>query len=137
MYIVIRALKSFINPETLEFLTDSTSTVLREIIVDFLYRLKDKHPFSTLIFFKYLGSIDVGSFDVFDLIMEFLIPSGLQPSASLYLEYARSEVTKMLNTLQTREFYNEKFDSDFQMSEETYDRLKERYIKKVSYLHYV
>ena len=47
MYIVIQTLKTFINPETLEFLTDSTSTVLREIIVDFLYRLKDKHPFST------------------------------------------------------------------------------------------
>ena len=53
------------------------------------------------------------------------------------MEYAQSEVTKMLNTFQTREFYNEKFDSDFQMSEETYDLLKERYIKKVSYLHYV
>ena len=67
--------------------------------------------------------------------MDFLIPSGLQPSNSLYMEYAKSEVTKMLNTLQTREFYNEKFDSKYQMSEEDYDRLKERYIKKVSYLY--
>ena len=67
--------------------------------------------------------------------MEFLIPSGLLPSHSLYMEYAKSEVTKMLNTLQTREFYNEKFDSKYQMSEEAYDRLKERYIKKVSYLY--
>ena len=61
--------------------------------------------------------------------MDFLIPSGLLPSNSLYLEYAKSEVTKMLNTFQTREFYNEKFDSYCQMSEEDYDRLKERYIK--------
>ena len=59
--------------------------------------------------------------------MEFLIPSGLQPSNSLYMEYAKSEVTKMLNTLQTREFYNDKFKSRYQMSEEDYDRLKERY----------
>ena len=51
------------------------------------------------------------------------------------MEYAKSEVTKMLNTLQTREFYNEKFKSRYQMSEEDYDRLKERYIKKVSYLY--
>ena len=51
------------------------------------------------------------------------------------MEYAKSEVTKMLNTLQTREFYNEMFDEDDQMSEEDYDRLKERYIKKVSYLY--
>ena len=48
MDIVIQTLKSFINPETLEFYTDSTTNVLKEIIVDFLYRLKDKHPFSTL-----------------------------------------------------------------------------------------
>ena len=45
------------------------------------------------------------------------------------MEYAQSEVTIMLNTLQTREFYNEKFDSKYQMSEEDYNRLKERYIK--------
>ena len=66
---------------------------------------------------------------MFDLIMDFLIPSGLQPSNSLYMEYAQSEVTKMLNTLQTREFYNEMFGEDWQMSEEDYNRLKERYIK--------
>ena len=59
--------------------------------------------------------------------MDFLIPSGLQPSNSLYMEYAKSEVTKMLNTLQTREFYNEKFSEAEQMSEEVYDRLKKRY----------
>ena len=64
---------------------------------------------------------------MFDLIMDFLIPLGLLPSNSLYMEYAQSEVTKMLNTLQTREFYNEKFSQRFQMSEEDYDRLKKRY----------
>ena len=42
------------------------------------------------------------------------------------MEYAKSEVTKMLNTLQTREFYNEMFVEDEQMSEEAYDRLKKR-----------
>ena len=63
------------------------------------------------------------------------------------MEYAQSEVTKIL-TLKTREFYNEMskkffkdkkwdFTEDDQMSEEAYDRLKERYIKKVSYLHYI
>ena len=58
--------------------------------------------------------------------MDFLIPSGLLPSNSLYLEYAKSEVTKMLNTLQTTEFYNEKFLIS-KMNEEVYNRLKERY----------
>ena len=45
------------------------------------------------------------------------------------MEYAKSEVTKMLNTLQSREFYNEMIDLRYQMSEETYDRLKKRYIE--------
>ena len=61
--------------------------------------------------------------------MDFLIPSGLLPSNSLYLEYAKSEVTKMLNTFQTREFYNEMFNEFWQISEEAYDKLKERYVK--------
>ena len=68
--------------------------------------------------------------------MDFLIPSGLQPSNSLYMEYARSEVTKMLNTLQTREFYNEKFDEDKQMSEENYDRLKKRYSSRPPFVFF-
>ena len=69
--------------------------------------------------------------------MGFLIPSGLLPSNSLYMEYAKSEVTKMLNTLQTREFYNEMFKKGYEdagdifteddlMNEEAYDRLKKR-----------
>ena len=72
--------------------------------------------------------------------MDFLIPSGLQPSSSLYKEYEQSEVIKELNILRTREFYNEQFKiiwekkgreftEDLQMSEETYARLEERYIK--------
>ena len=54
-------------------------------------------------------SIENGPFDVFDLVMDFLIPSGLQPSSSLYKEYEQSNVTKELNMLRTREFYNEQF----------------------------
>ena len=72
--------------------------------------------------------------------MDFLIPSGLQPSASLYKEYEQSEVTKELNILRTREFYNEQFKiywekegREFtegrQMSEKAYEGLKKRYIK--------
>ena len=70
--------------------------------------------------------------------MDFLIPSGLQPSNSLYMEYAQSEVTKMLNTLQTREFYNEMIKKAFEdrglifrkyNQMYAYDRLKKRYIK--------
>ena len=68
--------------------------------------------------------------------MDFLIPSGLLPSNSLYLEYAKSEVTKMLNTLQTREFYNEKFDKNYPMSEEDYDRLKKRYSSRPPFVFF-
>ena len=68
--------------------------------------------------------------------MGFLILSGLQPSNSLYMEYAKSEVTKMLNTLQTREFYNEMFVEDEQMSEEAYDRLKKRYSSRPPFVFF-
>ena len=72
--------------------------------------------------------------------MNFLISSGLKPSVSLYMEYEQSDVTKMINTLQTREFYNEMFKKAFEddneifteellMSEKAYNRLKERYVK--------
>ena len=78
--------------------------------------------------------------------MDFLIPSGLQPSNSLYMEYAQSEVTKIL-TLKTREFYNEMskkffkdkkwdFTEDDQMSEEAYDRLKERYCSRPPFVFF-
>ena len=52
------------------------------------------------------------------------------------MEYAQSEVTKMLNTLQTREFYNEKFYEDEQMSEEAYDRLKKRYSSRPPFVFF-
>ena len=68
--------------------------------------------------------------------MGFLIPSGLLPSNSLYMEYAKSEVTKMLNTLQTREFYNEKFDKNYPMSEEKYYRLKKRYSSRPPFVFF-
>ena len=44
------------------------------------------------------------------------------------MEYAQSEVTKMLNTLQSEDFYNEYFDSYEQMVGNYY-RLQNRYIK--------
>ena len=126
---MIGKMKEIITPDTLEIRSHKASKVLKKIIVDFLFRFKDKHPFS----------IENGPFDVFDLVMDFLIPSGLQPSSSLYKEYEQSEVTKELNILRTREFYNEQFKiawedigKEFteylQMSEEAYARLKERYI---------
>ena len=68
--------------------------------------------------------------------MDFLIPSGLLPSNSLYMEYAKSEVTKMLNTFQTREFYNEMFKKSCQMSEEAYDRLKKRYSSRPPFVFF-
>ena len=56
------------------------------------------------------------------------------------MEYAQSEVTKMFNILQTREFYNKIFKKawedeglifyeDDKISEETFDRLKKGYLK--------
>ena len=68
--------------------------------------------------------------------MDFLIPSGLQPSNSLYMEYAKSEVTMMLNTLQTRDFYNEEFSKYYKICEESYDRLKKRYSSRPPFVFF-
>ena len=51
------------------------------------------------------------------------------------MEYTQSEITKMLNTLRTREFYNKKFGHYF-MSEESYDRLKKRYSSRPPFVFF-
>ena len=63
------------------------------------------------------------------------------------MEYEQSDVTKMINTLQTREFYNEMFKKAFEddneifteellMSEKAYNRLKERYFHRSPFVSF-
>ena len=73
----------------------------RQEIIDFLYRFKDKHPFS--------GSNWDEGFDIFDMLMEFLIPLGLFPSPSLFKEYEQSAFTKELNRIPSYNYLNHGF----------------------------
>ena len=63
------------------------------------------------------------------------------------MEYAQSEVTKMFNILQTREFYNKIFKKawedeglifyeDDKISEETFNRLKKRYSSRPPFVFF-
>ena len=77
---------------TIENLHKSSSEegdVIKEIIVDFLYQFKDKHPFS--------NPSREGPMDVFNDIMEFLYENELEPSQKLKEYYINSELNKMLN----------------------------------------
>ena len=98
------------------FHSDQIVVVLKEIIVDFLYRLKDKHPYSNPKMRE--------AMDVFDLIMEFLIPNWHLPSIFLLKEYIESEFTKKFNTLSTLKYFNKKQDEYHQISEVDYERLR-------------
>ena len=50
VHIVIETLKDLGKPGTPEFRLDQTAIILREMMVDFLYRFKDKHPYSIKVF---------------------------------------------------------------------------------------
>ena len=105
------------------FYSDHIVVVLKEIIVDFLYRLKDKHPYSTFNIIFSNPKIRE-TMDVFDLIMEFLIPNWHLPSTFLFKEYIESEFAKKFNTLSTLKYFNKKHDEYHQISEEAYERLR-------------
>ena len=74
--------------------------------------------------------------EVFYTIMEFLIPNGYLPSAVLLKEYSGSKFTRELNTLPPLEYLNSKFDEDYQMSEENYERLKKRFESRPPFVFY-
>ena len=118
---MIETIKELGKPGTQSFRADSCSTLLRELMVDFLYKIKDKHPFSN----KEMED----SMEVFDTTMGFLIPFGLKPSASLLKEYEQSVVTKTIQ-LPTREHINQLFYESEQISSDDYERMKERDISR-------
>ena len=129
MYIVISKLTELGKPGTPEFREDRASVILREIMTDFLYRFKDKYPF------EIIGE-DSNPKEVYETAMDFLIPFGLKPSAALFKEYQQSEVTKRLNTLPPRDYLNSKFGSWYEINEESYNRLKERFASRQPFVYF-
>ena len=98
---MVDTLKDLGKPDTPEFRFDNEAKDLRKTIIDFLFSIKDKHPFSDAVERKIM--------DVFDIIMEFLFGYSFKPSAELHKKYSESKVTRELNTLPTREYLNSKF----------------------------
>ena len=132
---MIETIKVLADSGTILFCKDQTPTVLIETLVDFLYRLKDRHPYSTIVF-NLRNSEMKDYLDVFCTIMEFLIPNGYLPSAALLKEYSESKVTIKLNTLPSREYINSRFSEYDQMSEEDYERLKKRFESRPPFVFY-
>ena len=98
-------------------------------MTDFLYRLKDKYPVEII-------QEDSYPKELYEIVMDFLIPFGLKPSAALFKEYQQSEVTKRLNTLPPRDYLNSKFSNGYEISEEKYTRLKERFSSRPPFVYF-
>ena len=126
--LVIEAIKVFTNSRAFNFCKDQTATMMIEIFVDFLYRLKDRLPYSNSEIKK--------DMDVFYMIMEFLIPNGYLPSAALLKEYSESKVTKKFNTLPSLEYINAKFGEYRFMSYQDYELLKKRFESRPPFVFY-
>ena len=132
--LVIEAIK-VLDSGTSPFYKDQTATVLIETFVDFLYRLKDRYPYSTIGFYLCSSKIKE-DMEVFYTIIEFLILNGYLPSATLLKEYSKSKVTRELNTLPTREYINSKFDKIYEMSKERYEQLRKRFESRPPFVFY-
>ena len=115
---MIDTLRKLGRPGTLEFRSDMEASVLRESIVDFLYKLKDKHPCS--------DPQECEEMDVNNIIMEFMEDFELNPSEELYKVYSESYTTKELNTIPYIKYLQDVFNEDNQMRENTYEELKQR-----------
>ena len=129
-------LKAFGKPGTPEFKDDNVARVLREIIVDFLLKLKDKHPFSNP---KEMNVMDVYT-KTMDIISEYI----MKPSKILLSAYSKSEVTKKLNTLPSYQHLYDLFqrgveeenDPSLQMKKKTYEFMMNRFNSRSPFIFY-
>ena len=101
---------------------------LKESIIDFLYRLKDKHPSSRSLSFiaSLFANSNNKSFDVAYRVMDFMRDNNLKPSAALIEEYRQSKTTKTINR-----FPSYKQLKKIRMKEEIYNKLKKAYKSKI------
>ena len=108
-----------------------TLKALKESIIDFLYRLKDKHPSSCTSFILTFDCIaKEKSCDVAHRVMDFMWKNKLKPSDALIEEYRQSKTTKTLNRLPSKEDWMKI------MYESWYDRLKKAYSSRPEFIYY-
>ena len=122
--IVEKPLKELSSKETIQTLGEQEFKQLKYFIIDFLYKFKDQHPYSK----PKKGK----TMDVFDRVMLFMKDTNIKPSEELIEFYARSETTKTLNDFPTFMDLKEKIG----IKREVYDRLKERYSSKPSFVYF-
>ena len=110
-----KPLKELNSKETIQTLGEQEFKQLKYSITDFLYKFKDKHPYS--------NPEERKTMDVFDRVMLFMKDTNLKPSEELTKFYAQSETTKILNEIPTFMDLKEKIG----IKREDYDKMKERY----------
>ena len=120
-------LKELCSQEVEQTLDSQEQKKLKESIIDFLYRLKDKHPSSTSLSFIASLFANSNTFDVAHRVMDFMRDNNLKPSKALIEEYRLSKTTKTLNRFPSYEELKEKL----KMEEWSYDMLKKAYRNKI------
>ena len=128
--LVEEQIKKLCSQDIIKTLDESAIAKMKEPIIDFLHRLKDKHPSSTSLLFAnflFYYSSENKSFDVAHRVLNFMCDNKLKPSDVQIEKYRQSKTTKTFNLLPSKEELKEKIG----MSEETYDRLKKEYISKI------
>ena len=129
--LVEEQIKKLCSQDIIKTLDESAIAKMKEPIIDFLHRLKDKHPSSThyylLILIFYYSSKEM-SFDVTYRVMDFMQDNKLKPSNAQIEKYRLSKTTKTLNRFPSREELKEK---NLEMDKERYDRLKKAYRRKI------
>ena len=107
---------------------------IKEQIIDFLYKIKDKFPFSSSDNNSSLNEWNTDnkrSMDVFDKVIEFMIQNKFKPSKKLIKEYSESKLNKALG-LPPFELVN-KYTG---IKREVYEELKKRYDAKHRFIYY-
>ena len=96
-------------------------------MIDFLYRLKDKHPSCTPFILIFDCIADGEFFDVAYRVMDFMDENNLNPSKALVEEYRQSKTTKTFNRLPSKEDWME----EINMNDWIYDKLMKEYRSKI------
>ena len=96
-------------------------------MVDFLFRIKDIHPF-----------IEIKDHEekyLFDLILIFMLEFSYYPSDLLYNEYLNSKLTKKINTLPSLEYLNKR-NRYRELTQIEYNRLSSRFNSKPPFVFF-
>ena len=127
--LVEEQIKKLCSQDIIKTLDESAIAKMKEPIIDFLHRLKDKHPSSTHYYFSnflFYYSSENKSFNVAHRVLNFMRDNKLKPSKAQIEKYRLSKTTKTLNLFPSKEDW-----MNIGMDEETYDKLKKTYRSKI------